>query len=220
MRILYAEDEKQLSMAVTAILNMEGFEVDAVFDGEEAWEAVNQKDYDAAIFDIMMPKLSGVEVVERMRENSIFTPVMLLTAKNETEDRVQGLSCGADDYLGKPFAMAELVARLQALVRRSNQYKDTLLTSGNISLNCETNELKSPKGSLRLSSKESELLRLFLRKQNNRYTAEQLLNQLWPDTKDTQTIDLYVSYLQNKLRQLQGDRTIGQENDVFFLTQC
>lgn len=220
MRILYAEDEKQLSMAVTAILKMEGFEVDAVYDGQEAWEYINNNDYDAAIFDIMMPKLSGTEVVEKMRESSIFTPVLLLTAKNETEDRIQGLSSGADDYLGKPFAMAELVARLQAMLRRTNQYKNTLLTSGNISLNCETNELKSPKGSLRLSSKEAELLGLFLRKPNSRYTADQLLEQLWPDSQDGQTIVLYVSYLQNKLKQLHGDRTICQEDDVLFLTEC
>ena len=148
MKILYAEDELQLSMAVTEILKMEEYEVDAVYDGEEALEHVLNQEYDAIILDIMMPKKSGIEVVTAMRDKGIFTPVMLLTAKNETDDRIAGLSSGADDYLGKPFAMGELIARLNAMLRRTTQYKTKTIASGNISLNCETGELKSDQGSL------------------------------------------------------------------------
>ena len=129
MKILYAEDELQLSMAVTEILKMEEYEVDAVYDGEEALEHVLNQEYDAIILDIMMPKKSGIEVVTAMRDKGIFTPVMLITTKNETDDRIAGLSSGADDYLGKPFAMGELIARLNAMLRRTTQYKTKTIAS-------------------------------------------------------------------------------------------
>ena len=216
MKVLYAEDEVQLSIAVTEILKMEDYEVDAVYDGQEAWEHLQNNHYDAVILDIMMPKLSGIEVVANMREHSIFTPVMLLTAKNETEDRIAGFSNGADDYLGKPFSMAELIARLNAMLRRTTQYKETMLSCGNISLNCETNELKSDKGSLRLSSKESALLALFLKNENTAFSSQDIINTLWEQQSDENMVSLYISYLKNKLRQIHGNCSIRQEGNRFL----
>lgn len=216
MKVLYAEDEISLSIAVTEILKMENYEVDTVYDGQEAWEHLQDNHYDAVILDIMMPKMSGIEVVANMREHSIFTPVMLLTAKNQTDDRITGFSNGADDYLGKPFSMAELIARLNAMLRRTTQYKETMLSCGNISLNCETNELKSDKGSLRLSSKESALLALFLKNENTALSSEDIMNTLWEQHSDENMVTLYISYLKNKLRQIHGDRNIRQEGNHFL----
>lgn len=216
MKVLYAEDEISLSIAVTEILKMENYEVDTVYDGQEAWEHLQDNHYDAVILDIMMPKMSGIEVVANMREHSIFTPVMLLTAKNQTDDRITGFSNGADDYLGKPFSMAELIARLNAMLRRTTQYKETMLSCGNISLNCETNELKSDKGSLRLSSKESALLALFLKNENTALSSEDIMNTLWEQHSDENMVTLYISYLKNKLRQIHGNRNIRQEGNHFL----
>jgi len=216
MKVLYAEDEISLSNAVSEILKMENYEVDTVYDGQEAWEHLQDNHYDAVILDIMMPKMSGIEVVSNMREHSIFTPVMLLTAKNQTDDRIAGFSNGADDYLGKPFSMAELIARLNAMLRRTTQYKETTLSCGNISLNCETNELKSDKGSLRLSSKESALLALFLKNENTALSSEDIINTLWEQHSDENMVTLYISYLKNKLRQIHGNRNIRQEGNHFL----
>lgn len=216
MKVLYAEDEISLSNAVSEILKMENYEVDTVYDGQEAWKHLQDNHYDAVILDIMMPKMSGIEVVSNMREHSIFTPVMLLTAKNQTDDRIAGFSNGADDYLGKPFSMAELIARLNAMLRRTTQYKETMLSCGNISLNCETNELKSDKGSLRLSSKESALLALFLKNENTALSSEDIINTLWEQHSDENMVTLYISYLKNKLRQIQGNRNIRQEGNHFL----
>ncbi len=202
MRILYAEDEKLLSMAIAENLKMEHYEVETDYDGEEALEHLKTGIYDAAVLDIMMPKADGIEVLRQMRERNDFTPTLLLTAKAETEDRINGLSVGADDYLGKPFAAGELLARLNALIRRSATYKVKTLNAGNIVLDCETNELCSDVGSLRLSSKEAQLLALFMQNREAKLSAAELGARLWKDGGERGAAELYVSYLQNKLRQL------------------
>ena len=118
MKLLYAEDERNMSEAVVDILTFHNYQVDAVYDGETALSYANAEHYDGIILDIMMPGLSGLEVLKRLRENGCHTPVLLLTAKSEIEDRIQGLDLGADDYLPKPFAMGELVARIRPMLRR------------------------------------------------------------------------------------------------------
>ncbi len=219
MNILYAEDEKSLSMAITEILKMEGFTVDSVYDGAEALEHLQSHEYDAAVLDIMMPKRDGVAVLQQMRNAGDFTPVMLLTAKTQVEDRVNGLSCGADDYLGKPFAAAELVARLQAMIRRSTRYQVQTQSMGNITLDCESLELKSDVGSLRLSSKECQLLSLFLKNKIGILSTAQNLEKLWPNNSDSDVVPLYVSYLQTKLRQIHSSVNIEQSGDTYHIVQ-
>ncbi len=219
MNILYAEDEKSLSMAITEILKMEGFTVDSVYDGAEALEHLQSHEYDAAVLDIMMPKRDGVAVLQQMRNAGDFTPVMLLTAKTQVEDRVNGLSCGADDYLGKPFAAAELVARLQAMIRRSTRYQVQTQSMGNITLDCESLELKSDVGSLRLSSKECQLLSLFLKNKIGILSTAQILEKLWPNNSDSDVVPLYVSYLQTKLRQIHSSVNIEQSGDTYHIVQ-
>ena len=219
MKILYAEDEKSLSMAITEILKMEGFTVDPVYDGIEAFEHLKTQEYDAAVLDIMMPGQDGVSVLQQMRDAGDFTPVMLLTAKTQVEDRINGLSSGADDYLGKPFAAAELVARLQAMIRRSTRYRVETQSAGNITLDCESLELKSDVGSLRLSSKECQLLSLFLKNKTARFSASQIQEKLWADVKDTGIVPLYISYLQNKLKQIQSSVNIEQAGDEYHFVK-
>lgn len=208
MKILYAEDERQLSMAVTEILKMENYEVDAVYDGEEAENHLKSNYYDAAILDIMMPKVDGIQVLEYMRRQEIYTPVLMLTAKNATEDRIEGLTIGADDYLGKPFVMKELLARLNSLIRRNGTYRNSVLKCGNISLDLTTDELKSHQGSLRLSSKESELLALFMKQNGYLFTPSKINEILWNNEQDENTVILYISYLKNKLSQIHADSEI------------
>ena len=134
MKLLYAEDEKSMSEAVVDILTYHKYMVDAVYDGEEALEYALAEQYDGIILDIMMPKKSGLEVLKTLRQNDINTPVLLLTAKSEIEDRIAGLDMGADDYLPKPFAMGELLARVRAMLRRKETYTPNILKCGNISL--------------------------------------------------------------------------------------
>lgn len=217
MKILYAEDEKQLSMAVAEILKMSGYEVDAVYDGAEALEHLKTQSYQAAVLDIMMPKMDGIEVLSKLREMQDYTPVMLLTAKTQVEDRIGGLSVGADDYLGKPFDMREFLARLAAMVRRNGQYSEAVLTSGNFSLNCRTYELTSEITTLHLSSNEAGLLAFLMKKEGSKFTASELRDQAFPDAKDDKTVELYLSYLKNKLMQLQADKGIRSDNGTYTL---
>lgn len=217
MNILYAEDEKSLSMAITEILKMNQYTVDPVYNGEEAWEHLQNNTYDAAVLDIMMPKMDGTEVLQHMRDAQDYTPVLLLTAKTQVEDRINGLSLGADDYLGKPFSAGELMARLEAMIRRSTRYKIRTQTAGNITLDCESYELASDIGSLRLSSKESQLLSLFMQHQGDAFSAAQIREKLWQDAKDDQVVHLYVSYLQHKLQQIQSTVNIYCHDQKYSL---
>ena len=215
MKILYAEDERSLSMAVSEILKMNGYEVHAVYDGQEALDNVLKNSYDAAVFDIMMPKLDGVSVLEEMRKAQIFIPVILLTAKAEVEDRIAGLRAGADDYLAKPFSMGELVARIDALTRRNNTYVVKNVKAGNVELDCENNQVSTPMGALVLSAKETALLAHFMQNPDVLMDAQRLLNVLNTDDEDDMAVTLYIAYLKNKLRQIRADMIIEQENDAY-----
>ncbi len=218
MKILYAEDERALSMAVTEILKMEGHEVHAVYDGQEALDNALKNSYDAAVFDIMMPKMDGVSVLEELRRAQIFMPVILLTAKAEVEDRILGLRAGADDYLAKPFAMGELVARIDALARRKENYVVKNLSAGNVELDCEDNRVTTPMGSLVLSSKETALLAHFMQNMDVFFEAGQLLSVLGTDSEDGMAVRLYTTYLKNKLRQIRADIVIEQKADTYRIT--
>ena len=202
MKILLAEDTKDLNHAVTVLLKHEGFEVDSAYDGQQAMDMIANNGYDAVIMDIMMPKIDGITVLSNMRQKHNMTPVMLLTAKSDIDDRVAGLDAGADDYLTKPFAMKELLARTRALVRRgsSDDPSDKLTHSGLI-LNGEDLSL-SAENTVRLSLKEYELMREFMRNPGRELSTDYLLWKIWNNEQDADedTVWLYVSYLKNKLR--------------------
>lgn len=217
MKILYAEDELQLSAAVSEILKIEGFEVTSVYDGEEAWNELQKGYFDAVILDIMMPKLDGIGVLEKMRLSENFTPVLMLTAKTTVEDRIEGLSVGADDYLGKPFAMKELVARLNSMLRRSGQYRRSTLKSGNLTLDLSTGELTSDKSSLRLSNAEAELLALLMQAKGSAFSAEEINARLWNGKKGSDAAKLYVSYLKTKLHRISSSEQISETEEGYFI---
>ena len=217
MKVLYAEDELQLSSAVTEILKMEGFEVTSVYDGEQALEALKKEYYDAVVLDIMMPKKDGIEVLTEMRRGGDHTSVLMLTAKATVDDRIAGLSIGADDYLSKPFAMKELVARLNSLIRRNSDYRYSVLKYANIELDSNSCELKSDKGSLRLNNTEAELLSFYIRNIGCFFTAEQINDQVWGGRESAEKAELYIYYLKNKLRQIHSDVSVLISGETYAL---
>ena len=218
MKLLYAEDELNIAGPVREILQMEGYEVLHAADGAIAWEALQKERFDAVILDIMMPNTDGLTVLSNMRSCGMETPVLLLTAKAELDDRVEGLSVGADDYLTKPFAVKELLARLNALLRRARKQGTALpLTCGNTTLLPDTNELKTDVGSLRLSNHETALLALLLRNPDTAFTHTQLALQIWQDPEKTDAALLYLSYLDTKLTQLRAGLDIVTESGSSML---
>lgn len=200
IKILLAEDTQDLNRALTALLQHEGYDVDPVFDGEEALENLRAGAYDAVILDIMMPKMDGLQVLTAMRADGNTSPVLLLTAKAEVDDRVAGLDAGADDYLTKPFAMKELLARIRSMTRRHTQYSSGELRLGNITLNAERFELRA-ENAVRLSIKEFELMQLLIKNNGRPLETDYILQQIWPGdpTASADTVWLYISYLRNKL---------------------
>ena len=222
MKILLAEDTKDLNHAVTVLLQHEGFDVDTAFDGQQALDLIAEGGYDAVILDIMMPKVDGITVLTNMRQKHNMTPVMLLTAKTDIDDRVAGLDAGADDYLPKPFAMKEFLARVRALVRRggSDDSRDKIMYAGLV-LNGEDLSLSS-ENTVRLSLKEYELMREFMKNPGRELATDYLLWKIWNNEKeaDEDTVWLYVSYLKNKLHSIVTDVTItGDKGGTFTLTE-
>ena len=220
LKILYAEDTVDLSRAVSVVLEHEGFEVTACFDGLQASELLASQVFDLVILDIMMPGKSGIDVLREMRATGDVTPVILLTAKAEVDDRVDGLMAGADDYLPKPFAMKELVARVHSLARRNTDYGTDNLTFGDVELNAETYELKAHT-SVRLSHVEFELLRTFILNRNRALSADFLLGRVWTDDDeaDQATVSLYVRYLRSKLEAIDAHVTIAEIDGGYILEE-
>lgn len=204
MRLLFAEDEKSLSRAITAILKKNHYEVDAVYDGEEALAYLECGTYDGAILDIMMPKKDGLTVLKEIRRQGINTPVLMLTAKAEIDDRVLGLDSGANDYLTKPFAAPELLARIRAMTRTQMTQNTSSLSFGNLSLNQTSFELSSPSGSYQLTNKEFQLLELLMANPGQVISSDRLFEKIWGYESDAEpsVIWVYISYLRKKLTAL------------------
>lgn len=207
MRILLAEDERSLSRAIIALLEKHNYSADAVYDGQEALDYLEAENYDAVILDIMMPKLDGLSVLRTLRERGSQTPVLLLTAKSEVEDKVTGLDSGANDYLTKPFATAELLARIRAMTRTQSAQTDSRMSFGNITLDQTTYELSSPSGSFRLANKEYQMMELLLRNPRQLIPSERFLEKIWGYDSDVElnVVWVYISYLRKKLTALQAD---------------
>lgn len=204
MKLLLAEDEIQLSKALVAVLRHHSYTVDAVYDGQEALDYLDNEHYDGVILDWMMPRLDGLQVLRTMRTKGIETPVLLLTAKNEIADRVAGLDAGADDYLPKPFAMDELLARIRAMTRRRSNYVDSTLRFGDLELDRNTYTLSGPSGSLVLSGKEFQMLELLLSESGRLISTEHFMNRIWGYDSDAElnVVWVYMSNLRKKLSSL------------------
>lgn len=207
MRLLLAEDEKALSKALVAILERNNYSVDAVYDGQSALDYLEMDNYDAVILDIMMPKVDGLTVLKKVRGRGSLIPVLLLTAKSEVDDKVEGLDAGANDYLTKPFHSKELLARIRAITRTQAAQANSKLTKGNITLDRATFELSTSMGSFRLANKEFQMLELMMSNPDQLISSERFLEKIWGyDTEaEINVVWVYVSYLRKKLSALHAN---------------
>ena len=207
MRLLLAEDEASLSRAIVAILKKNNYEADAVYDGEAALDWLASNNYDGVILDVMMPKLDGFTVLRRLRAAGNSVPVLMLTAKSEVDDKVMGLDAGANDYLTKPFAARELLARIRAMTRTQSAQNTSQMRMGNICLNRATFELSSPTGSFRLASKEFQMMELLLANPRHLISTERFMERIWGQDSDADihVVWVYISYLRKKLAALNAD---------------
>lgn len=207
MRLLLAEDEEELSEALAAVLRHNNYSVDTVFDGQEALDYLEGQEYDGVILDIMMPKKNGIEVLKTIRAHKNQVPVLLLTAKTQVDDRVEGLDAGADDYLGKPFAMKELLARVRAMTRRREGLTDNLLTIGNLSLNRLTFELSVGEEKVRLANKDFQMIEMLMVNPGQIISTERFMEKIWGYDSETEisVVWVYVSNLRKRLAALSAD---------------
>ena len=222
MRLLLAEDEKALSNALVAILKHENFSVDAVYNGQDALDYLLAGNYDGAILDVMMPKMDGISVLKEFRKSNKTLPVLMLTAKNEIDDKVLGLDSGADDYLGKPFDVKELLARIRAMLRRKGGEADNILKFCDISLNRSAFELSSSKESYRLSGKEFQMMEMLLVNQGKVISVEQFMEKIWGYDSDTEmnVVWTYISYLRKKLATLSSSVQIKAIRNIGYVLEA
>lgn len=218
MKILYAEDEVGLSEAVTDILTFHKFIVDTVYDGAEALDYALSEKYDGIILDIMMPKMSGLEVLQKLRAAGCRTPILLLTARAEIEDQIQGLDLGADDYLPKPFSMNLPLARVRAMLRRREEFTPNILKCGNISLNQQCYALSGNGQSFVLPKLEYQLMELLMLNRGIYLSSEELLVKVWGyDTEaELGTVWVYISYLRKRLLALNANVTIVAKRNLGY----
>ncbi len=217
IKILLAEDEFELSRAVTAVLTAQGFDVTPVYDGEAAVLEAKSNAFDCMVFDIMMPKKTGIEALKEIRSYGDITPVIMLTAKAAVDDRVEGLDAGADDYLTKPFSMKELLARIRSQTRRFNSFNSGKLTVGNITLNTEEQELTGA-STIRLARKETQLLELLILNKDKALETEEIFNKVWfgEDYGNSSIVWVYISYLRQKLSAVKANLEIKGEREASY----
>lgn len=223
MKLLLAEDERSLARAVTVILQKNNYVVDTVYDGQEALEYLKAEQYDGVILDIMMPCVDGITVLTTMRARGDRTPVLLLTAKAEVDDKVLGLDSGANDYLTKPFIAKELLARIRAMTRVRYSQGGSVLTLGNITLDCASFTLSSPFGSFRLANKEFQMMELLMRDSKTRISTERFFERIWGYDSETElsVVFVYISYLRKKLKALQSTvQNRAARNAGYYLEEC
>ena len=218
MKLLYAEDEISMSEAVKDILEYHNYSVDAVYDGEEALEFARLEHYNGIILDVMMPKLNGLQVLQKLRAEGCKTSVLLLTAKSEVEDRIEGLDMGADDYLPKPFVMGELLARIRAMLRRREEFTPDILNCGNISLNIQSYELSGNGQSFVLPKIEYKMMEALMLNRGIFLSTEDLLVKVWGYNceADIGVVWVYISYLRKRLSALKANVEIKAKRNVGY----
>lgn len=201
MRVLIVEDEHKIAHSIKKGLEQERFAVDVVYDGKDGVEFGSSDEYDLIILDVMLPCVDGITVAKTLREKNIHTPILMLTARGQVEDRVTGLDSGADDYLGKPFAFIELLARIRALTRRPKQSVTTILTCGDLSLHTTTFEVKRGSTDVTLSHKEFNLLEYLLRHKNHVVSKDQIISHVWSYDSDVlpNSVEVYIKHLRKKI---------------------
>ena len=217
MRILLVEDDRSLSRAVSTILQKNNYSVDCVNNGQLALDYLEQDIYDAVIMDIMMPVMDGITALKNLRKRGNNIPVLMLTAKTEIDDKVEGLDNGANDYLTKPFDTRELLARLRVLTRNERQH-DSVMTLGNITLNTTTCELSSSTDSFLLTNKEYQMMLMFMNNKDQVISAEHFMEKIWDSDSDSDisTVWTYISYLRRKLEALKSDYSIATRRNMGY----
>ena len=218
MKLLYAEDEPALSEAVVDYLTYHNYIVDAVYDGAEAYDYAIAGEYDGIILDIMMPKLDGLEVLSALRRNGCKTPVLLLTAKTQVEDRILGLDSGADDYLSKPFDMGELIARVRAMLRRREEFHPDLLHFGDLTLNMQSAEISVGDMSFQLPKQEYRMMEQLMVNHTMYMSTEDLLTKAWGFNTETDinSVWLYISYLRKRLAAINSKVEIVSKRNIGY----
>jgi len=218
MKLLYAEDEPALSEAVVDYLTYHKYIVDAVYDGADAYDYAMSGEYDGIILDIMMPKRDGLEVLSALRRDGCRTPVLLLTAKTQVEDRIRGLDTGADDYLPKPFDMGELIARIRAMLRRREEFHPDLMQFGDLTLNLQSGELRAGEVVFPLPKQEYRLMEQLMLNHSMFMSSEDLLAKAWGynTEADINSVWLYISYLRKRLIALNSKVEIVSKRNIGY----
>lgn len=221
MRLLLAEDEEAMSEAVADILEYHKYQVDTVYDGNEALDYIHAAEYDGIILDIMMPGRSGLEVLRQIRSEGCRTPVLLLTAKSEIEDRIEGLDLGADDYLAKPFHMGELLARIRAMLRRREDYTPDIRSFGDVTLNPRTSELRCGDKSVELSRLECRMMDTLMLNHGIYLSSEDLLEKVWgyESDADVGSVWVYISYLRKQLAKVGSSVAVKAKRGTGYMLQ-
>ena len=218
MRLLYAEDEKSLARAVSTILVKNNYSVDVVYDGQAALDYLATENYDGAILDVMMPKVDGFEVLRQMRARGDRTPVLLLTARGEIDDRVAGLDSGANDYLTKPFDMKELLARIRAMSRVLSVQPDKTISFGAVTLDCASYDLTGPGGSTKLAGKEFQMMEMLMRNPRKLVSTEAFMDRIWGYDSEAELniVWVYISTLRKKLKGIDADIEIKAQRGLGY----
>ena len=221
MKLLIAEDEIDLAEALTAFFEKNQFTVEAVYNGADAYDYAREGGYDAIILDVMMPRMNGIEVLRRLRDEGLSTPIMMLTAKAQKDDRVEGFDAGADDYLPKPFAPDELLARVRALLRRAGEFKPTVLTFGDLALDSSTGILSCGGESVRLSGREFQLMELFLRSPRILFSVDKLMERIWGWDSDAEinVVWVHISNLRKKLKSIGSEVSIRANRGMGYVLE-
>lgn len=222
MRLLIAEDELDLAEALTVFFEKNRFTVEAVNDGNSAYDYAVSGDYDAIILDIMMPGKNGIEVLKELRQEGIKTPVMMLTAKGEKDDRITGFDSGADDYLPKPFAPDELLSRVRAMMRRNEDYKPSLLTFKDISLDTNSGVLKNGDKETRLSGREFQVMELFMRSPNVVFSADRIMECVWgwDSEAEINVVWVHISNLRKKLKSIGSEVSVVASRGIGYMLEA
>lgn len=222
MRLLVVEDEKDLNSIIVKNLEAEGYIVDSCYDGEDAVIYMTTIDYDAVILDVMIPRLSGFEVLKKIREMKIETPVLFLTARDQVDDIVFGLNIGADDYMVKPFSFDELMARLRVIVRRKPEVRENIYTCGDLSLNVNTRKVTRQGKEISLSPKEYAILECLIRNKNIVLTRAQIESNIWDMdyNGESNVIDVYIRYLRRKIDDDFDEKLIQTVRGVGYMLKC
>ena len=218
MRLLFAEDEKSLSRAVCAILKKNNYSVDTVYNGADALDYLATENYDGVILDVMMPKVDGFTVLKRMREAGDKTPVLMLTARSEIDDKVFGLDSGANDYLTKPFDTKELLARIRVMTRQTDVQTDTRLCVGNLTLDSATYDLVGPNGQFKLAGKEFQMLEMLMRSPKRLISTDAFMDRIWGYESEAElnVVWVYISYLRKKLEAVGANVKIKAQRGVGY----